>query len=81
MSNEGLGARDASACRHGLNETSAKGERDRGVPLCSEAREAVGLTGLMGGVYAEALGVRQVLAGELEAKQTNPEPDTNGCVN
>ena len=81
VSNEGPGARDASVCRFDLDETSATEEPGKDEFFSYEATRAVGLTGLMGGVYAEALGVRQVLAGELEAKQTNPEPDTNGCVN
>ena len=80
-SNAGLSMRGASVCRHELNEALAKGERDTDVPYRSEARTAVGLTGLMGGIYAEALGVHQVLAGQLEAKQTDPGPDTDGCVN
>ena len=80
-SNAGLSMRGASVCRHELNEALAKGECDTDVPYRSEARAAVGLTGLMGGIYAEALGVHQVLAGQLEAKQTDPGPDTDGCVN
>jgi hypothetical protein len=80
-SNERPGARDASVCRFDLDETPATEEPGNDELFSYEATRAVGLTGLMGGVYAEALGVRQVLAGQLEAKQTNPEPDTNGCVN
>ena len=80
-SNAGLSMGGASVCRQELNEALAKGERDTDVPYRSEARAAVGLTGLMGGIYAEALGVHQVLAGQLEAKQTGLGPDTDGCVN
>jgi hypothetical protein len=69
-SNAGLSMRGASVCRHELNEALAKGELDTDVPYRSEARAAVGLTGLMGGVYAEALGVHQVSIGQSEAKQS-----------
>lgn len=69
-SNAGLGLGDAIVCRHELNEAPAKGDRDRDVLHRSEARAAVGLTGLMGGVYAEALGVHQLSIGQSEAKQS-----------
>ena len=81
VSNEGPGVRDASVCRFDLDETLATKERDKDELFSYEANRAVGLTGLMGDVYAEALGVHQVSIGQSEAKQTNPEPDTNGCIN
>ena len=60
----------------------AKGEPDKDeLSYRYEARAAVGLTGLMGGIYAEALGVHQVLDGQLEAKQTDPGPDTKPRIN
>ncbi len=68
-------------CRFDLDETPATEEPGKDELFSYEATRAVGLTGLMGGVYAEALGVHQVLAGQLEAKQTDPGPDTDGCVN
>ena len=68
-------------CRHELNEALAKGEHDTDVPYRSEARAAVGLTGLMGGMYAEALGVHQVVPGQSEPRQTDPGPDAKGCIN
>ena len=81
VSNEDPGARGASVCRFDLDETPATEESGKDELFGYEATRAVGLTGLMGGVYAEALGVHQVLAGQLEAKQRDPEPDSNGCVN
>ena len=78
---DGPGARNASVCRFELAETLAMEDQGEDELFSYEASRAVGLTGLMGGVYAEALGVHQVLTGQLEAKQTHPEPDTNGCVN
>jgi hypothetical protein len=80
VSNEGSGARGASVCRFDWDETLAN-EPDKDELFSYEATRAVGRTGLMGGVYAEALGGHQVLAGQLEAKQRDPEPDSNGCVN
>ena len=81
VSNEGPGARGPSVCRFDLDETPATEEPGKDELFSYEVNRAVGLTGLMGGVYAEALGVHQVLAGQLEAKQRDPEPDSNGCVN
>ena len=78
---DGPGARNASVCRFELAETLAMEDQGEDELFSYEASRAVGLTGLMGGVYAEALGVHQVLTGQLEAKQTHPEPHTNGCVN
>ena len=80
-SNARPGVRDPSVCRVELNEAPAKGEPGRDVPHRSEARAAAGLTGLMGGIYAEALGVHQVVAGQPEAKRTDPGPDTKDCIN
>ena len=76
-SNARPGVRDPSVCRVELNEALAKGEPGRDVPHRSEARAAAGLTGLMGGIYAEALGVHQVSIGQSEAKQPGQEADTN----
>ncbi len=70
VSHEGPGVTDASVCRVELNEVPTKGEPDRVEPHRYEAKTAVGLTGLMGGVYAEALGVHQVSIGQSEAKQS-----------
>ena len=81
VSNEGPGARGASVCRFDLDETPATDEPGKDELFSYEATRAVGLTGLMGGVYAEALGGHHVLAGQLEAKQRDPEPESNGCVN
>ena len=80
-SNARPGVRDPSVCRVELNEAPAKGEPGRDVPHRSEAMAAAGLTGLMGGIYAEALGVHQVVAGQPEAKRTDPGPDIKGCIN
>ena len=80
-SNVGPKVRDASVCRLELNEALAKEERDRDVLHRSEAGAAVGLTGLMGGVYAEVLGVHQVVPGQSEPRQTDPGPDAKGCIN
>ena len=77
VSNEGPGARDASVCRFDWDETSAIEERGKDELFSYEANRAVGLTGLMGGVYAEALGVHQVSIGQSEAKQPDQEADTN----
>ena len=68
--NEGPGARDASVCRFDLDETPATEEAGKDELFSYEVDRAVGLTGLMGGVYAEALGVHQVSIGESEAKQS-----------
>ena len=77
VSNEGPGARDASVCRFELDETSAIEELGKDELFSYEVNRAVGLTGLMGGVYAEALGVHQVSIGQSEAKQPGQEADTN----
>ena len=63
MSNEGPGARDAHVCRFDLDETPATEEPGKDELFSYEASRAVGLTGLIGGVYAEALGVHQVSSG------------------
>jgi hypothetical protein len=70
VSHEGPGARDASVCRFDLDETPATEEPGKDELFSYEATRAVGLTGLMGGVYAEALGVHQVSIGQSEAKQS-----------
>lgn len=70
VSNEGPGARGASVCRFDLDETPATDEPGKDELFSYEATRAVGLTGLMGGVYAEALGVHQVSIGQSEAKQS-----------
>ena len=70
VSNEGSGAKDASVCRFELAETSAIEERGKDELLSYQATRAVGLSGLMGGVYAQALGVHQVSIGQSEAKQS-----------
>ena len=77
VSNEGPGVRDVSVCRFELDEPPAIEERGKDELLSFEANRAVGLTGLMGGVYAEALGVHQVSIGQSEAKQPGQEADTN----
>ena len=77
VSNEGPGARDASACRFELDEPPATEERGKDLLFSYEANRAVGLTGLMGGVYAEALGVHLVSTGQSEAEQPSLEADTN----
>jgi len=77
VSNEGSGTKDASVCRFELAETSAIEERGKDELLSYQANRAVGLTGLMGGVYAEALGVHQVSIGQSEAKQSDLKADTN----
>ena len=77
VSNEGSGAKDASVCRFELAETSAIEERGKDELLSYQANRAVGLSGLMGGVYAEALGVHQVSIGQSEAKQSDLKADTN----
>ena len=76
-----LGVRNLSVCRLEFNEVPAKGEPDSDIPHRHEVRAAIGLTGLIGGIYEEALGVHQVLDGQLEARQTDPGPDTKGCIN
>ena len=70
VSNEGPGARDASVCRFDLDETPATEEPGKDELFSYKASRAVGLTGLMGGVYAEALGVHQVSIGQSVAKQS-----------
>jgi len=80
-SNEGRGVRDASVCRLELNEAPVKRKPDKDEPYRYEAETAVGLTGLMGGMYAEALGVHQVVPGQSEPRQTDPGPDAKGCIN
>ena len=70
VSNEGPGARDASVCRFDLDETLATKEPGKDELFSYEATRAFGLTGLMGGVYAQALGVHQVSIGQSEAKQS-----------
>ena len=70
VSNEGPGARDASVCRFDLDETSATEQPGKDEFFSYESHRAVGLTGLMGGVYAQALGVHQVSIGQSEAKQS-----------
>ena len=70
VSNEDPGARGASVCRFDLDETPATEESGKDELFGYEATRAVGLTGLMGGVYAEALGVHQVSIGQSEAKQS-----------
>ena len=70
VSNEGTGARGASVCRFDLDETLATEEPGKDELFSYEATRAVGLTGLMGGVYAQALGVHQVSIGQSEAKQS-----------
>ena len=77
VSNEGSGAKDASVCRFDWDETSAIEERGKDELFSYEANRAVGLTGLMGGVYAEALGVYQVSTGQSETEQPSLEADTN----
>ena len=80
-SSAALGVRNPSVCRLEFNEVQAKGEPDSDISHRHEVRAAVGLTGLIGGIYAEALGVHQALDGQLEARQTDPGPDTKGCIN
>lgn len=70
VSNEGPGARGPSVCRFDWDETLATDEPGKDELFGYEATRAVGLTGLMGGVYAEALGVHQVSIGQSEAKQS-----------
>ena len=70
VSNERPGARGPSVCRFDWDETFATDERGKDELFSYEATRAVGLTGLMGGVYAEALGVHQVSIGQSEAKQS-----------
>ena len=70
VSNEGPGARGASVRRFDLDETLATEEPGKDELFCYEATRTVGLTGLMGGVYAQALGVHQVSIGQSEAKQS-----------
>ena len=70
VSNEGPGARGPSVCRFDWDETLATDEPGKDELFSYEATRAVGLTGLMGGVYAEALGVQQVSIGQSEAKQS-----------
>jgi len=70
VSNEGPGARGPSVCRFDLDETLATEEPGKDELFSYEANRAVGLTGLMGGVYAEVLGVHQVSIGQSEAKQS-----------
>ena len=77
VSNEGPGARDASVCRFDLDEPPATEEPGKDELFSSEANRAVGLTGLIGGVYAEALGVHRVSSGQLEAKQSSLQADKN----
>ena len=76
-----IGVRNPSVCRLEFNEVPAKGEPDSDIPHRHEVRAAIGLTGFIGGIYEEALGVHQVLDGQLEARQTDPGPDTKGCIN
>ena len=80
-SSAALGVRNPSVCRLEFNEVPAKGEPDSDISHRHEVRAAVGLTGLIGGIYAEALGVHQVLASQPEVRQTDPGPDTKGCIN
>lgn len=80
-SSAALGVRNPSVCRLEFNEVPGKGEPDSDISHRHEVRAAVGLTGLIGGIYAEALGVHQVLASQPEARQTDPGPDTKGCIN
>ena len=77
VSNEGPGARDAFVCRFNLDETLVTEKPGKDELLSYEAKRAVGLTGLIGGVYAEALGVHQVSSGQLEAKQSGLQADKN----
>ena len=77
VSNEGPGARGTSVCRFDLDEIPTTEEPGKDELFSYEANRAVGLTGLMGGVYAEALGVHQVSIGQSEAKQPGQEADTN----
>ena len=77
VSNEGPGARDASVCRFDLDEPPATEEPGKDELFSYEANRAVGLTGLIGGVYAEALGVHRVSSGQLEAKQSGLQADKN----
>ncbi len=72
VSNEGPGARDASVCRFDLDETLATEEPGKDELFSYEATRAVGLTGLMGGVYAEALGVHQVSIGSTRSEANGP---------
>ena len=67
---DGPGARNASVCRFELAETLAMEDQGEDELFSYEASRAVGLTGLMGGVYAEVLGVHQVSIGQSEAKQS-----------
>ena len=60
VSNEGPGARDASVCRFDLDETSATEEPGKDEFFSYEAHRAVGLTGLIGGAYAEAPPIKPV---------------------
>ena len=80
VSHEGPGVTDASVCRVELNEVPTKGEPDRDEPHRYEAKTAVGLTGLMGRVYAEALGVHLIFSDQSKPRQTDPWPDTKDCV-
>ena len=79
--NAALGVRNPRVSRLEFNEVPAKGEPDSDISHRHEVRAAVGLTGLIGGIYAEALGVHQALDGQLEARQTDQGPDTKGCIN
>ena len=69
-SNAVPGVRDASVCRFDLDEPPAIEEPGKDELFSYEVNRAVGLTGLMGGVYAEALGVHQVSIGQSAAKQS-----------
>ena len=77
VSNEGPGARDASVCRFDLDEPPATEEPGKDELFSYEANRAVRLTGLIGGVYAEALGVDRVSSGQLEARQSGLQADKN----
>ena len=77
VSNEGPGARGAFVCRFDLDGTLATEELGKNELFSYETMRAVGLTGLMGGVYAQALGVHQVSIGQSESKQPGQEADTN----
>jgi hypothetical protein len=80
-SNEDRGVRDVPVCRLELNEAPVKRKPDKDEPYRYEVETAVGLTGLMGGMYAEALGVHQVVGDQSEPSQTEPWPDSKGCIN
>ena len=75
--NEGPGARNASVCRIELAEILAMEDRGKDELSNDEAIRAVRLTGLMGGVYAKALGVHQVSIGQSGAKQSGLQADKN----